>query len=255
MQFQMAELSPRQRYKILVSTVTPRPIAWVTTIGPDGVVNAAPYSFFNAVGDEPPLVVLGLLKAAGTGEDKDTAANVRATGEFVINLVREDDAERMNLSCVDAPRNVSEIDYAQIATTEAIEVAPPLIATAPVSFECRLVQALDIGPRQTVVIGEVLVTHVGDEFISDPEQLHFDTPSMSLIGRIHGPGNYVRLTDTFTMDRGAFDPDRLAALRQADDAESGQPAAISDQDGGLAPTAGIVGDGEPASQPGQAGGR
>ncbi|GAA4282698.1 flavin reductase family protein [Brevibacterium daeguense] len=209
MHFQMKDLTPRERYKLLISSVTPRPIAWVTTIGANGVVNAAPYSFFNAFGDSPALLVLGLLHD-GEGADKDTATNIKAGGEFVVNLVREDDIEQMNLSCADVPRDVSEIEYAGIATAPALEVAPPLIATSPVSFECRLVEALDIGTRQSVVIGEVLVTHVADEFVTDPERLYLDTPAMRLVGRLHGSGNYVRTTDTFTVPRPRYDPERLA---------------------------------------------
>ena len=202
----MNELTQRERYKLLVSSVTPRPIAWVTTVGPDGVVNAAPYSFFNAVGDTPALVVLGLLHGEDGG-NKDTGTNIVSTGEFVVNLVREGDIERMNLSASNTPTAVSEIDYAGISTTPAREVAPPLIASSPVSFECRLVQALDIGTRQTVVIGEVLITHIKDEFIADHERLHLDTPAMGLVGRLHGPGNYVRSTDSFTVARQAYDPE------------------------------------------------
>lgn len=205
----MSELPARERYKILVSTVTPRPIAWVTTRGTNGVVNAAPYSFFNAMGDDPPLVVLGLLKD-GNGGDKDTATNIFDTGEFVINLVSEQDAAAMNLSCVDAPRGVSEIDYAGIATRPATRVAPPLIASAPVSFECVRREMLEIGPRQVIAVGEVLVTHVRDEFVSDAERLRFDTPAMKLIGRMHGAGTYLRNSDTFTMERPRFDPARAA---------------------------------------------
>lgn len=207
MKFVMADLPPRQRYKLLVSTVTPRPIAWVTTRGTNGVVNAAPYSFFNAMGDDPPLLVLGLLKNT-EGADKDTATNIIETGEFVVNLVSEQDAEAMNLSCVDAPRDVSEIDYAGIATTPATRVAPPLIATAPVSFECVKREVLEIGLRQVIAVGEVLVTHIRDEFIADPDKLHVDTAAMRLIGRMHGAGTYLRNTDTFTMTRPVFDPAR-----------------------------------------------
>ncbi len=210
MQFVMSDLAPRDRYKILVSTVTPRPIAWVTTRGRNGVVNAAPYSFFNAMGDDPPLVVLGLLKDA-SGANKDTATNIFDTGEFVINLVSEADAEAMNLSCVDAPRNVSEIDYAGIATRPASRVTPPLIASAPVSFECVRREMLEIGPRQVIAVGEVVVAHVQDAFVTDRERLHLDTAAMGLIGRVHGTGTYLRNSDTFTMKRPAFDPDRAAA--------------------------------------------
>lgn len=207
MKFLMSDLTPRERYKLLVSTITPRPIAWVTTRGSNGVVNAAPYSFFNAMGNDPPLVVLGLLKD-GDGADKDTATNIFETGEFVVNLVAEHDAEAMNLSCVAAPRNVSEVDYAGIQTVASDRLSPPRIATAPVSFECIRREMLEIGPRQVIAVGEVLVTHVRDEFIMDHEKLRLDTAAMKLIGRMHGTGTYLRNSDTFTMTRPAFDPAR-----------------------------------------------
>ena len=208
MQFDMRALPMVTRYKIVNSTITPRPIAWVTTRSEAGVVNAAPYSFFNCVGTEPPLVTLGLLKDPATRSLKNTAANIIATGEFVVNLVCEDDAERMNQCSVDAPADVSEIDYAGIETVPSVLVAPPLIASSPVSFECRKVAALDIGALQTVVIGEILMAHVRDEFITDPDRVYFDTPAMKLIGRTHGSGWYVRNSDSFQMDRPRYDPDR-----------------------------------------------
>ncbi|MBB3956114.1 flavin reductase family protein [Novosphingobium sediminicola] len=209
MQFDMRELPMVTRYKIINSTITPRPIAWITTLSPDGVVNAAPYSFFNAVGTEPPLVVLGLLKEPRSRTLKHTATNIIANGEFVVNLVCEGDAQKMNECSVDAPVDVSEIDYAGIETTPSVVVAPPRIATSPVSFECRKVAALDIGTQQTVVIGEVLMAHIRDEFITDRERVYFDTPAMKLIGRTHGSGWYVRNSDAFQLDRPAFDPTRL----------------------------------------------
>lgn len=212
MQFDMRELPMVTRYKIINSTITPRPIAWITTLSPHGVVNAAPYSFFNAVGTEPPLVVLGLLKEPRSRTLKNTASNIIANGEFVVNLVCEADAEKMNECSVDAPAEVSEIDYAGIETTPSVVVAPPRIATSPVSFECRKVAALDIGTQQTVVIGEVLMAHIRDEFITDRERVYFDTPAMKLIGRTHGSGWYVRNGDAFQMDRPAFDPARMTAL-------------------------------------------
>ena len=209
MDFDMRALPMATCYKIIGSTITPRPIAWVTTLSKDGHVNAAPYSFFNGVGADPPLVVLGLLKEPRTRALKDTAHNIVENGEFVINLVSESDAETMNLCSVDVPRGVSEIDYAGVQTAPSTLVKPPRIATSPVSFECHKLVALDIGTHQTVVIGEVLMAHVKDEFISDREKIYFDTPAMKLIGRTHGTGWYVRNSDSFRMDRPAFDPKRL----------------------------------------------
>lgn len=216
MRFDLRELGLAERYKLINSTITPRPIAWVTTQDRDGHVNAAPYSFFNACGIEPPLVVLGLLKDFRTREMKDTATNIVETGEFVVNLVCEADAERMNLSSVDAPRDVSEIAYADIATLPSEVVAPPRIASSPVSFECRKLEALDIGTLQTVVIGEVLVMHIADEFIANPEKLYLDTPAMKLIGRTHGAGWYARTSDQFVMERPRFDPERAASSKGED---------------------------------------
>jgi flavin reductase (DIM6/NTAB) family NADH-FMN oxidoreductase RutF len=218
MRFDLRDLGLPERYKLINSTITPRPIAWVTTQTRDGHVNAAPYSFFNACGIEPPLVVLGLLKDFRTRAMKDTATNIIATGEFVVNLVCEADAETMNLSSVDAPREISEIDYAGIVTVPSEAVAPPRIASSPVSFECRKVAALDIGALQTVVIGEVLVMHVADEFIANPEKLYLDTPAMKLIGRTHGAGWYARTSDQFAMERPRFDPERAAKGKDGNEA-------------------------------------
>lgn len=205
MKFEMRSLNPGTRYKILTSTITPRPIAWITTLARDGVPNAAPYSFFNAVGDDPPLIVLGLIKHPATRLVKDTARNILETGEFVVNLVCEDDALKMNESSVDAPPEVNELDYAGIETVPSDLVAPPRIASSPVSFECRKYAAMDIG-KQTVVLGEILMTHVRDEFITDRERVYFDTPAMKLIGRTHGRGWYVRNSDAFQIERPTLDP-------------------------------------------------
>lgn len=210
MRFDMSELDLGARYKIVNSTITPRPIAWITTRSPEGLVNAAPYSFFNACGVEPPLVMVGLLKDMKTGAYKDTATHIAATGEFVVNLVCEADAAAMNLSSVDAPRDVSEVDYAELQTLPSERVAPPRIATSPVSFECRKLEMLDIGRLQTVLIGEILMAHIADRFVADPDKFYFDTPAMGLIGRTHGAGWYARTTDQFALERPRFDPERAA---------------------------------------------
>lgn len=215
MRYDMRELNLGARYKILNSTVTPRPIAWVTTVSDQGVVNAAPYSFFNVCGVEPPLVVLGLLKDLRTRKLKDTATNIIANGEFVVNLVCEADAAKMNLTSVDAPAEVSEIDYAGIETTPSEAVRPPRIATSPVSFECRKVAALDIGTHQTVMIGEILVAHIADAFITNPDKLYLDTPAMGLIGRTHGAGWYARTSDQFALERPVYDPARMTKAEPA----------------------------------------
>lgn len=208
MQFDMRALPLLSRYKIINSTVTPRPIAWITTQSAEGVVNAAPYSFFNAVGDDPPLLVHGLLKDPRSGEMKDTATNIVGTGEYVCNLVCEADAEKMNQCSAPAPREISEAEYAGLELAPSVTIKPPRIATSPVSFECRKHSAIDIG-RQTIILGEILYVHIKDEFILDAEKIYLDTPAMKLIARTHGSGWYARTSDQFKLERPAYDPERL----------------------------------------------
>ncbi len=207
MHWDMAALSPAERYRLIVNTVTPRPIAWVVTQAADGTRNCAPHSFFNALGADPPLVVLGLMGHHARGGDKDTARLIRETGEFTIGLVGEDDAAAMNITAVDAPPGVDELALAGIATLPSLHVAPPRIASAPVSFECRVWQIIDPGPQSCVVLGEVLAIHISDEFMS-ADGRRIDTPAMGLIGRQHGSGWYVRNTDGFDMKRKAWPLDK-----------------------------------------------
>ena len=199
MLFDMEKLEAQNRYKILASTVTPRPIAWVTTLSEDGIVNAAPYSFFNALGHEPPTLALGLL--AGKGRFKDTATNILATGEFVVNLVSEGNAEAMNVTCIDAPPEIDELALAGLTPAPSHAVRPPRIAESPVSFECRVLTSLVTGPRQTIVIGRIVCAHVDDVYVEDKERCYIDTQGLRLIGRMHGSGWYARSSDLFQMDR------------------------------------------------------
>lgn len=218
MQFDFSELPQAARYKIMGSAITPRPIAWVTTLSVAGIANAAPYSFFNMMGDDPPTLALGLLRRASGGH-KDTAANILETGEFVVNLVSEDLAEAMNLTCMDAPPDVDELGCAGITTLPSTSVAPGRIAGSPASFECRTLHAIETGPGQSVVIGEVLFAHVDDSFMIDAERFHVDTPAMQLIARLHGRGWYARSTDRFQMERPKWEE-----WRSQDPASSGRPS-------------------------------
>lgn len=203
MLFDLRELPQASRYKIMSSAIAPRPIAWVTTLSADGVPNAAPYSFFNMMGDAPPTIALGLLRGA-TGGVKNTAENIIATGEFVVHTVTEADGEAMNITCMDAPAGVDELACAGVPTVPSTIVAPPRILTAPAAFECRTLHRIETGPGQNVIIGEVLAAHISDAFILDAERLHFDTPAMQLIARLHGSGWYGRQTDLFQMVRPTY---------------------------------------------------
>lgn len=200
MEFDIGRLPKSARYRILSSCVAPRPIAWVTSRSSDGVLNAAPFSFFNMMGDDPLTIVLGLL-AHGEGRFKDTANNVCATGEFVVNLVDEAHGEAMNITCLDAPSEIDETRCANLAMAPSRKVRPPRISTVPASFECQVVQTVQTGPYQIVVIAEVVYAHINDRFVLSAESFHFDTPAMRLIARMHGSGWYSRQTDLFQMNR------------------------------------------------------
>ena len=198
MEFYFATLAGPDRYKLKAAAITPRPIAWITSQSAAGVRNAAPYSFFGMMGAEPPLLAIGLMRRPD-GTYKDSAANIIETGEFVINLVAEHDAEAMNLTCIDAPPGEDEIALAGLEVAVSSLIAPPRIASAPVSMECRLFNRVDAG-LSTIVLGEVLRFHIDDRFI-DPARLHVDTLAMGLVARMHGAGWYTRSTDLFQMQR------------------------------------------------------
>ncbi|RXH39467.1 flavin reductase family protein [Bradyrhizobium zhanjiangense] len=202
MLFDMGQLPADIRYKILTATVTPRPIAWVTTRSRDGIANAAPFSFFNVLGHEPPTVVLGLLRHPQRGL-KDTAQNIVEMGEFAVHLVPRQMAEAMNATAVDAPSEIDEIEIAGLETLPAQMISPPLIKGCPVAFECRSLSVHETGPRQIAVIGEIVCAHVAEQFVIDARRGHIDTVNLDLIARMHGSGWYARPRELFQLVRPA----------------------------------------------------
>ncbi|CAH2604820.1 Nitrilotriacetate monooxygenase component B [Rhodovastum atsumiense] len=194
MLFDFATLAPQDRYKLLTSTVVPRPIAWVVTQDRQGRLNAAPFSFFNVFSQDPALVVLGIGGRAA-GKAKDSGANIRQTGEFVVNLVSHANLAQMNVTAIDFPPEVDEIAEAGLTTLPSTRVAPPRIAESPVALECRRFMVFDLDEGRGLVVGEVLAMHIRDDCMSDPARLHVDTPKLDLVGRMHGGGWYVRTTD------------------------------------------------------------
>lgn len=203
MLFDMEALSAQERYKILTATIVPRPIAWITTLSRAGVINAAPYSFFNMMGNDPPTVAIGIMPQ--NGRLKDTAANIFETGEFVVNLVAEANAQAMNETSIDAPPEVDELALAGLTPLPSHAVQPPRIGEAPVAFECKVVTSLVMGPMQTIVIGRVLAAHIGDRFVLDAAKYYIDTPGLELIARMHASGAYLRSNDLFEMVRPSWD--------------------------------------------------
>jgi len=200
MLFDFAAMAPRAGYKLLVSTVTPRPIAWVVSQNPQGQLNAAPFSFFNVFSGDPPVVGIGIGSHEG-GRAKDTRRNIHDTREFVVNLVSEQVAELMNITAIEFEPSVNELVEAELETLPSTHVKPPRIAASPVSLECRLLQIVELGPKDGLVLGRVLAMHVHDELVLDPMKHHIDTPNLKLIGRMHGTGWYARTSDLFLMER------------------------------------------------------
>ncbi|WP_226016146.1 flavin reductase family protein [Novosphingobium sp. FKTRR1] len=201
MEFDFAQLAPAERYKLMAAVIVPRPIAWITSQDATGRHNAAPFSFFNMMGADPPVVAIGIMRRPD-GTPKDTAANIERTGEFVVNLVREADVAAMNFTAIDAPPGFDEIAGADLPVLPSSLVAPPRIASAPVAMECRLAHVHEIGATR-IILGEVLRFHI-DDAVLDPVRLRVDTPAMNLVGRVHGGGWYARLTDLFSVDRPAW---------------------------------------------------
>lgn len=198
MELDLAKLTGPERYKLLSSTVVPRPIALVSTRSANGVDNAAPYSFFNVFAENPPTVVLGLQLRAD-GVVKDTTRNIRDTGEFVVNLVDRSIAEAMNVCAIDFEEDASEFDLTGLTRLPCRGIEPMRIGEAPVSFECKRVVTLSVGRDRDLVVGEVLHMHVRDGLI-DPQTLRIDLSKYQIIGRMFGE-LYTPVETTFALER------------------------------------------------------
>jgi flavin reductase (DIM6/NTAB) family NADH-FMN oxidoreductase RutF len=187
-------------YRALVGVVTPRPIAWVTTIDGDGRVNLAPFSFFNAFGANPPVIVFSpTLRRDGTR--KDTLKNLNAVGEFVVNAAVEELAEKMNATSKELPPGQNEADFAGLTLEKSTKVRPPRVSESPVHLECRVCQIMSIGDgpiAANLVIGEVLLIHVADSVLDASGAV--DPRKLRTIARLGGD-YYCRSTELFEMVR------------------------------------------------------
>lgn len=200
MLFDFSGLSGREQYKLLVATITPRPIAWVVTQNANGRLNAAPFSFFNAFSAEPPVIGIG-VSSHEPGRPKDTRRNISETREFVVNLVSEDTVEAMVVTAIEFEEEVDELAQASMKTLPSVKVKPPRIAISPVAMECELIEVVELGPDNALVLGRVLAMHVRDEMVLDAAKHYIDTPRLKLVGRMHGTGWYARTGDLFEVRR------------------------------------------------------
>ena len=206
MQIDFSTLTAYQCYKLMASLIVPRPIALVTTQNADGVVNAAPFSMFNMLGEDPPILMISINKLK---DDylKDTSANILANGEFVVHIADEAMAEQMHRCGETLPSSRSELDHVGLTTAPSLAVLPPRIAEAPVSFECRLSEKLETASRH-IFIGEVLWLHAREDLI-DIEHHRVRLQNYFPVARF-GASYYIRTRDRFAMgpEKGApkFNP-------------------------------------------------
>jgi len=192
-------VAPQINYRILVGAVVPRPIAFVSTISPEGVRNLAPFSFFNVVCGDPPVVCFSPI---WRNPPKDTIVNIRDTGEFVVNIVSEDFADRMNICSGEYPSSVDEFSLSGLTPVESVVVRPPRVKESHVNMECRLMQIVDVSARPmggSLVIGEVVRFHVDDAVIED---FRIDADKLGAVGRMSG-SDYARTRDRFSLIRPA----------------------------------------------------
>lgn len=184
---------------ILNAIVAPRPVAWVTTIDDAGVVNLAPFSYFNLVSDNPPVVIFSPARKPD-GSKKDTLRNLEFVPEFVVNLVAESNADACNLSSKSLPYGESEVPLSGLTTAPSVVVRPPRIVESPAHLECKVRQFIPLGDHPgsyTVVMGDVLHIHVDDEYVTDGKP---DGAKLRNVGRM-GALDWCRTRDVMTMPR------------------------------------------------------
>jgi len=194
--------------RVLTGVIVPRPIAFVSTMSASGLVNLAPYSFFNAVAYAPPTIIFSSSRRAGS-KQKDTLANIEETGEFVVNIVVDDIAEAMNKTSAEYPTAVSEFEVAGLTEAPSDLIKPPRVAESPVNMECRLIQIVPLGQgshQHGLVIGEVVYMHIRDDIIDGHRINH---QNLKPTGRLAG-NMYCHTADIFEMVRPVYEAEQAA---------------------------------------------
>ena len=201
MQFEVEGLRKKDVYNLLIGLVAPRPIALVTSRNESGGLNAAPFSAYNYLCTDPPVVGIGVTdRPESKFIPKDTARNIRRVGEFVVNVVTEDILEGMNICATDFPPEISEVEMAGFGTADSKLVSVPRLREAHAALECRELQTIEIG-RSRIVLGQVVAFYVEDQFL-DPAGPYIKAEEMHAVGRMNGLGSYVKTRDGFlTMPR------------------------------------------------------
>ena len=190
--------------RVLTGVVVPRPIAFVSTISNSGNVNLSPYSFFNAVSYDPPLIIFSSSKFTSDGKLKDSVSNIEQNGEFVVNIVNENIVEAMNTTAAEYPEDVNEFDIANLTQIDSDLVKPPILSESPVNMECKLERIITLGTEahpQGLVIGEIIQLHIDDEIISGHRINH---EKLKPVGRLAG-NMYTHTNDVFELMRPSYE--------------------------------------------------
>ncbi len=196
MKFDLENATARETYHLLIGLVAPRPIALVTSMNEDGRLNAAPFSAYNYLCTDPPIIGIGVTdRPTGGFVPKDTARNIRRTGEFVVNVVTEDLAQQMNICATDFPAEIDELEMAGLATAPSQIVKVPRIEQAHAALECREYTTMEIG-RSRIILGRVVAIYVEDKFV-DSAGPYVRADELHAIGRMNGLGSYVKTRDAF----------------------------------------------------------
>lgn len=194
-----ATLSERDNYKFLIGSIIPRPIAFVTTISKDGVLNGAPFSYFNIVSSNPPLISLSIQRAQG--ERKDTSRNIIESKEFVVHIVDEQNVEKVNKTAASLPPNQSEIELAKLTPIESVKITVPGIKEAKIRMECSLEHSFELGgsdsPGCDLIIGKVVQFHIENDLY---EKGRIDPKGLAAVSRLAG-NYYAKIGEIFEIER------------------------------------------------------
>ncbi|SMQ72906.1 NADH-FMN oxidoreductase RutF, flavin reductase (DIM6/NTAB) family [Bacillus sp. OV166] len=194
-----ALMSERENYKFLIGSIIPRPIAFVTTISKDGVLNGAPFSYFNIVSSNPPMISLSIQRSAGS--QKDTARNIINSKQFVVHIVDEHNVEKINKTAASLPSDQSEVKLANLTSVDSVKISVPGVKEAKIRMECSLEHSLELGssdrPGCDFIIGRVVQFHIEDEIY---ENGRIDARGLAAVSRLAG-NNYAKIGEIFEIER------------------------------------------------------
>ena len=200
MQFDPQNLEQKSIYKLLTGIIIPRPIGWISSISEEGIANLAPFSYFNAVGDDPPHVMFSAGR--GANSNKDTLNNVLATKQFVVNMVTEELVEQMNSTAQGIPPHESEFDLANLTPIPSLKIKPPRVKESPISMECELVHHYTLEDNKyggsTILVGRIVMFHIAENVMLDDFKINLET--YKPVARLAG-SNYSKLGEIFSVKR------------------------------------------------------